>query len=189
MSNVQGGAGLIFVTLPGVFETLGPVLGVLVGSFFFLLLSFAALTSTVSLLEVPVSYVVDEHGIRRNRAVIIMSTIIFIIGIPSLLGNGYSAFFTKAFTLPGGSGDFMTLVGYITDVLLMLGGFLIVSFAAYVWKKENLEEEISQGFSGYKSSMIRKFLNFCISYLCPVLLALLFVLVVLNNFFGINLFG
>ncbi|MEO9871306.1 sodium-dependent transporter [Ekhidna sp.] len=189
MSNVQGGAGLIFVTLPGVFETLGSTLGVIVGGFFFLLLSFAALTSTVSLLEVPVSYVVDEYKVRRTRAVVIMSVIIFIIGIPSLIGNGYSEFFSTAFSLPGGSSDFMTLVGYITDVLLMFGGFLIVTFAAYIWKKENLAAEISQGYEGFNESIIKKILNFCISYLCPVLLAILFVMVVLNNFFGIDLLG
>ncbi|MEP1032295.1 sodium-dependent transporter [Ekhidna sp.] len=189
MSNVQGGAGLIFVTLPGVFETLGGTLGVIVGGFFFLLLSFAALTSTVSLLEVPVSYVVDEYKVKRSRAVVIMSLIIFVIGIPSLVGNGYSDFFTNAFQLPGGSGDFMTLVGYITDVLLMIGGFLIVTFAAYIWKKENLAEEISQGYPGFNDSIIKKLLNFCISYLCPAVLAILSIVVILNNFFGINLLG
>ncbi len=189
MSNVQGGAGLIFVTLPGVFETLGGTLGVIVGGFFFLLLSFAALTSTVSLLEVPVSYVVDEYKVKRTKAVIIMSAIIFVIGIPSLVGNGYSEFFSNAFNLPGGSSDFMTLVGYITDVLLMFGGFLIVTFAAYVWKKENLAEEISHGYPGFNDSIIKKLLNFCISYLCPVVLAILFVVVVFNNFLGINLLG
>ncbi|MEP5103371.1 MAG: sodium-dependent transporter [Ekhidna sp.] len=189
MSNVQGGAGLIFVTLPGVFETLGGTLGVIVGGFFFLLLSFAALTSTVSLLEVPVSYVVDEYKVKRKRAVIIMSVIIFLIGIPSLLGNGYSEFFTNAFNLPGGSSDFMTLVGYITDVLLMFGGFLIVTFAAYVWKKESLADEISQGYPGFNDSIIKKLLYFCISYLCPLVLGILFIVVVFNNFFGINLLG
>lgn len=189
MSDVQGGAGLIFVTLPGVFETLGGTLGVFVGGFFFLLLSFAALTSTVSLLEVPVSYVVDEYKVKRSRAVIIMSVIIFVIGIPSLVGNGYSEFFSNAFKLPGGSSDFMTLVGYITDVLLMFGGFLIVVFAAYVWKKENLAEEISQGYPGFNDSIIKKLLNFSISYLCPVVLGILFIVVVFNNFFGINLLG
>ncbi len=189
MSNVQGGAGLIFVTLPGVFETLGGTLGVIVGGFFFLLLSFAALTSTVSLLEVPVSYVVDEYKVKRSRAVVIMSLIIFVIGIPSLLGNGYSDFFTNAFQLPGGSGDFMTLVGYVTDVLLMIGGFLIVTFAAYIWKKESLADEISLGYPGFNDSIIKKLLNFCISYLCPVVLAILSVVVIFNNFFGINLLG
>ncbi len=186
MENVQGGAGLIFVTLPGVFETLGPTLGVIVGGFFFLLLSFAALTSTVSLLEVPVSYVVDEYKVGRTKGVIIMALIIFVVGIPSLLGNGYSDFFSNAFVLPS-STDFMTLVGFITDTLLMFGGFWIVFFAAYIWKKENLEEEITQGYAGFSTSRVKMFLNFAISYLCPVLLAFLFIMVVMNNFFGISI--
>lgn len=189
MNEVQGGAGLIFITLPGVFETLGDTLGIFVGGFFFLLLSFAALTSAVSLLEVPVAYVVDEHGVKRSKGVLIMSTLIFLIGIPSMVGNGYSDFFSNAFVLPGGSKDFMTLVAYITDVLLMFGGFLIVTFAAYVWKKENLSEEISLGYPNFNQSLVKKFIDFNISYLCPIVLAFLTLMVVLNNFFGINLLG
>jgi NSS family neurotransmitter:Na+ symporter len=64
----NGGSGLIFVTLPGVFASLGPMLGVFIGALFFLLLSFAALTSTVSLLEVPVAYVIDEYKLKRKKA-------------------------------------------------------------------------------------------------------------------------
>ena len=187
MSNAEGGAGLIFTVLPSVFQTLGPTLGVIVGSFFFLLLSFAALTSTVSLLEVPVSYIVDEHHIKRNKATVIMSIIIFLVGIPSLLANGYSDFFTNKFSLPNGSTDFMTVIAYITDVLLMFGGALIVIFAIYVWKRKNLSDEISQGFHNYKSSFIKKLLEYCISCLCPTILIILFIMVVCNNFFGINL--
>ncbi|RED94362.1 sodium-dependent transporter [Marinoscillum furvescens] len=108
VSSNQAGPALIFITLPGVFETLGGV-GAFVGGFFFLLLSFAALTSTVSLLEVPVSYVVDELGYGRKKAVILVAVVIFLIGIPSLLANGYSAFFSTAFTLPGSS-DFLSAV-------------------------------------------------------------------------------
>ncbi|MEQ9230038.1 MAG: sodium-dependent transporter, partial [Cyclobacteriaceae bacterium] len=186
MENVQGGAGLIFVTLPGVFESLGPVLGAFIGGFFFLLLSFAALTSTVSLLEVPVSYAVDEYKVPRKAAVGVMAVIIFLAGIPSLVANGDSNFFSNQINLPNRS-DFMSMIGYVTDTLLMFGGFCIVVFAAYVWKKENLEEEISEGYPGYKSSFIRKFLNFSITYLCPALLFFLFVMVVMSNFFGISI--
>ncbi len=186
MENVQGGAGLIFVTLPGVFESLGPILGAFIGGFFFLLLSFAALTSTVSLLEVPVSYAVDEYKVPRKAAVGVMAVIIFLAGIPSLVANGDSNFFSNQINLPGRS-DFMSMIGYVTDTLLMFGGFCIVVFAAYVWKKENLEEEISEGYPGYKSSFIRKFLNFSITYLCPALLFFLFVMVVMSNFFGISI--
>ncbi|MFT5954553.1 MAG: NSS family neurotransmitter:Na+ symporter [Cyclobacteriaceae bacterium] len=182
-----GGPGLIFATLPGVFETLGPILGIVVGSFFFLLLSFAALTSTVSLLEVPVSYVVDELKMPRKRAVVAVSTFIFIVGIPSLIGNGYSDFFTNGFTIPGSS-DFISFLGKLADILLLFGGCCIVTFAAYVWKKHNLHEELAEGFEGYHGSFIKSFINVTVSYISPVLLALLFVFVFLDNFFGVSIF-
>jgi len=189
LSNVQGGAGLIFAALPSVFESLGPGLGNVMGALFFLLLSFAALTSTVSLLEVPVAYLVDERKISRQRATIIVATIIFLVGIPSLLGNGYSAFFSSFITYVGASSgtDFMTFLGHIADTMLLFGGLMIVSFAAYTWKKENLHEELAQGYEGYHESRVKIFIGFAINYLCPVVISILLVLVVLGNFFGFDI--
>ncbi|MDH5475098.1 MAG: sodium-dependent transporter [Cyclobacteriaceae bacterium] len=187
-----GGAGLIFSTLPSVFEKMGPTLGVVIGSLFFLLLSFAALTSTVSLLEVPVSYVVDEHKVKRTRAVWGVAILIFIVGIPSLLGNGYSTFFTEFVTYFGAEKptDFMTFIGHVAnDTFLPLGGFLISVFAAYVWKKASLSDEISQGYPNYKGSIVEKYINFTISYLCPTILGVLFILTVLDRFFSISVVG
>jgi len=186
-----GGPGLIFETLPGIFASLGPVLGVFIGASFFLLLSFAALTSTVSLLEVPVSYVVDEHKINRKVAVWLVAGLIFIVGIPSLLANGASPYFSNFITYIGAdkATDFMTFIGHIAnDSFLPLGGALIVIFAAYVWKKHNLSEEIEQGFEGYKGSFVKKYINFSISYLAPIVLISIFILTVLDRFFGIQLF-
>lgn len=182
----QAGPGLIFVTLPGVFATLGSGLGAFIGAFFFLLLSFAALTSTVSLLEVPVSYVVDEWGVGRKKAVIIVAAVIFTVGIPSLLANGASDFFGNAFAIPGSS-DFLSLMAGMADILLLFGGCLIVTFAAYIWKKHNLHEEVASGYEGYHQSFVKKGLDFLVSYLCPAVLGILFVLVLLNNFFGVQL--
>ena len=190
---VDGGPGLIFITLPGIFESLGPTMGVVVGAAFFLLLSFAALTSTVSLLEVPVSYVVDEHKWDRKKAVWTVAALIFLIGIPSLLSNGASAFWSNFMDIIGmgreGMTDFsfMTFIGWVAnDTFLPLGGMLISFFAAYIWKKENLGEELSRGDKNYKGSNVEKYINFCLSYLAPVVLAIIFVLTVMNRFFGIE---
>jgi len=189
MTDITGGAGLIFATLPQVFQSLGPTLGIVVGSFFFLLLSFAALTSTVSLLEVPVSYVVDEFKVPRNKGVIIMAVIIFGVGLPSLVGNGYSTFFSQFVTYVGADSptDFMSFLGHLADVMLLLGGALIVTFAAYVWKKENLHAELAEGNDSYHGSAVKKLIGFAVSYVAPALLIVLFVLVVLSNFFGISI--
>ncbi len=190
IASVSGGPGLIFVTLPGVFESFGPVLGVLVGATFFLLLSFAALTSTVSLLEVPVSYAVDELSIERKKAVWGIALFIFVIGIPSLMANGYSSFFSAFITYLGNDAptDFMTMVQDIAnDSLLPLGGCLIAFFGAYVWKKANLNAEIAEGNPGYRGSFVEKFVNLMVSYFCPAVLGIMFVLTVLDRFFGIEL--
>ena len=72
------------------------------------------------------------------------------------------------------------------DTFLPMGGATIAFFAAYIWKKQNLNEEISQGYEGYKGSFIEKYMNFAISYLCPILLGGIFFLTVLSRFFGIN---
>lgn len=192
MTNLQSGPGLIFITLPEVFRNMGPILGIVVGSFFFLLLSFAALTSTVSLLEVPVAYVVDEFNFRRNRAVLIVSIVIFILGMPSLVGNGYSSFFSNNFTIPfigdnPSSTDFLSMSASIADTILLLGGSLIVFFAAYVWKKNNLHEEIAKGYDNYHGSIAKKIINFGVTILSPLLLFVLFIIVIANNFLGIDL--
>ncbi len=187
-----GGAGLIFVTLPGIFQSLGPVLGIVIGSLFFMLLSFAALTSTVSLLEVPVSYAVDELRWSRKKAVWSIAGFIFVVGIPSLLANGASDFFSNFMFIPGDGKvtDFMTVIGYIAnDTLLPLGGLLISFFAAYIWRKENLDQEISTGDDSYLDSFVQKFMHVTISFICPLILAMLFVFTVLDRFLGIKVFG
>lgn len=183
------GPDLIFVTLPQVFEQIGTG-GALVGALFFLLLCFAALTSTVSLLEVPVSYVVDEFKIRRKRAVWLVAGLIFLIGIPSLIGNGYSEFFTNFITYVGADQptSFLGFIGSVAnDTMLPLGGFLVVFFAAYVWKKHNLDDELAKGNPNYKGSFIQKYLNVAIYFISPVILGVIFILTVLGTFFGINL--
>jgi len=189
MEGAGGGPALIFVTLPQIFGSIGGSLGVVVGTGFFLLLCFAALTSTVSLLEVPVAYLVDEKGIRRNKAVIIMGVIIFVVGIPSLLGYGYSEFFSSFIKLGGSdtATDFLSFIAALAnDTLLPLGGCLIAFFAAHVWKKHNLDEELANGAPKYKGSFLQKYLNFAISYLAPIILGLLFIFTVLSTFFGIS---
>ena len=187
----NGGPGLIFVTLPGVFQTLGPLLGVVIGSLFFLLLSFAALTSTVSLLEVPVSYLVDERNMPRKKAVWLTAGGIFLVGIPSLLSNGSSEFWTAFTHLPGREDpvSFMTLIEFVaSDSFLPLGGFLISVFTAYVWRTASLDEEVAIGNDGFLGSPLQKFLNFGIQFLAPVILGIIFVLTVLDRFWGYNPF-
>ena len=182
------GPGLVFVALPAIFQAMGPVLGTIVGALFFLLLCFAALTSTISLLEIPVAYLRDEHKFSRKKSVIIMATIIFLLGLPSMLSFGTVEVFTNFVYYQGQSKSFMDLITDIFSVIaLPLGGFLMSLFIATRWKTKNLSAEITQGYSGYAGSVIEKILNFIMVYVAPLALGLMFVLTVLEKFFGIQL--
>ncbi|RDX35589.1 sodium-dependent transporter [Kangiella sp. HD9-110m-PIT-SAG07] len=188
----NGGAGLIFATLPGVFEGLGPILGIVIGATFFLLLSFAALTSTVSLLEVPVAYLVDEKKIKRPVAVWGMATLIFLLGLPSLLGNGAVEQLTSFMTLYRDGQEqmisFMDFVELIaSDTFLPLGGTVIAIFTAYVWKKNNLNAELMEGRET-DSKWMMSYINFAVMFFCPIILGAITIITILERFFGIQVF-
>ena len=186
--ETQGGPGLIFQVFPKIFEGLGPLTGTVIGSTFFILLSFAAITSTVSLLEVPVSYLVDEYKVERKYSVWIVAFIILLIGIPSALSQGKIVFFSEFITYFGNDKpiDFMQfIIDVSNDTLLPFGGFLITMYVSFVWKKRNLSDEISKGNPNYKGSLVEKYINFSITYICPLILGSIFLLTFLNKFFGI----
>ena len=186
--ETQGGPGLIFEVFPKIFENLGEITGVVVGSTFFILLSFAAITSTVSLLEVPVSYLVDEYKINRKYSVWIVATGILLIGIPSALSQGKVEFFSEFITYFGGDKpiDFMQfIIDLSNDTLLPFGGFLITMYVAFIWKKKNLSNEISKGNPNYTGSIVEKYINFSITYICPLILGTIFILTFLNKYFNI----
>ena len=186
--ETEGGPGLIFQVFPKIFEGLGPLTGTVIGSTFFILLSFAAITSTVSLLEVPVSYLVDEYKVERKYSVWIVAFIILMIGIPSALSQGKTVFFSEFITYFGNDKpiDFMQfIIDVSNDTLLPFGGFLITIYVSFVWKKRNLSDEISKGNPNYKGSLIEKYINFSITYVCPLILGSIFLLTFLNKFFGI----
>ncbi|NJD77304.1 MAG: sodium-dependent transporter [Candidatus Methanoperedens sp.] len=90
------GVQLAFVTLPSVFQEMS--FGIFLGAVFFLLLFFAALTSAVSMLEVPVATLIDSYGFERKKATLIVSTIIILVGLPSALS--YTALKLELFGMP-----------------------------------------------------------------------------------------
>ncbi|UZR96429.1 sodium-dependent transporter [Chondrinema litorale] len=145
------GPGLVFVALLGVFKSMPVLVGKFVGGSFFLLLCFAALTSTISLLEVPVAYLIDEKKWSRIKAVSVMAILIFLIGLPSMLSYGAVDFLSNFTFYEGSSKTFMDVVQDIFFVIsLPLGGFLLSIFIAYKWKMNNLSAEISYGFKSYQ---------------------------------------
>lgn len=124
--NPETGPALIFLTLPAVFQSMP--LGSLFGVIFFAILTIAALTSAISLLEVVVAYFVDELSWRRSLAAPLVGLAIFLLGIPSSLSSGALPQL-QLWGLP-----FLDLMDWITaNLLLPLGGLLMVIFVGWVW--------------------------------------------------------
>lgn len=184
------GPGLVFVALPGVFESMGPIMGKIFGGSFFLLLCFAALTSTISLLEVPVSYITDEFKKPRKATVAILAIIIFIVGLPSLFSNGAVKELTEFVHYGGETKSFMDLViDVFSDLALPVGGFLTAIFVSYKWKTRNLANEIENGHSNFRGSIEEKFVNVMLGVISPLVVGFIIIVTVLEKFFDYSVFG
>jgi len=182
------GPALIFIVLTGAFQNMGGVVGRIIGSSFFLLICFAALTSTVSLLEVPVAYFVDQKKYPRKPVVWSMALVIFVLGLPSMFSQGKVPWLNK---LPfHNSPDFLTFISELCDIGLTVGACLMCFFIRNRWKINNFHEELAIGNNKYLGSWMKSYLNFAITTLCPALLSILAVLVILDKFVGLEwLFG
>jgi NSS family neurotransmitter:Na+ symporter len=170
------GPALVFNVLPRVFETMPG--GTLVGVFFFVLLAIAALTSTVSLLEVPVAFLVDQKKWSRKKAVWSLAALVFVVGLPSALAQGTSEFFTT-FTLFGQTG-FLGVMNFVfSDLSLPIGGFFLCIFVGWVWGTKNATDEMLLGSPSWVSKTVFLWPPL-IRFLCPVI-----IFIVLLNVFGV----
>jgi NSS family neurotransmitter:Na+ symporter len=154
------GVGLVFMALPAAFAAMP--FGQLFGFLFFILLAIAAVTSTVGLLEVPVAYVMDKWKLSRKHSTFYTTVAIFLIGVPSTLSLGPLAKFTL-----GGKTYFDWFDFICSNILLPLGGLLVVLFSGYAWKKAGEEAGLS-GF-WYKLWML------CLRYLAPLVVIAIFL--------------
>ncbi|MGZ7442386.1 sodium-dependent transporter [Paenibacillus sp. TH7-28] len=154
----DAGPSLVFIALPAAFSAMP--LGAFFGGLFFVLLAIAALTSSVSLLEVPVSYVMDRWGWGRVKSVVIISILVLLVGLPSVLSFGI----IPAFTDMGGKTFFDWLDFITSNILLPIGGLITTVFVGYFWK--NAAEA-----AGLKVGWFRVWL-FMVRYIAPVLVFL-----------------
>ena len=133
------GPGLVFVVAPQIFAGMGGF-GVIFSALFFLALMIAALTSSVSLLEVVVAYLMDEKNMSRKTAVYGTSIVMLILCVLSSLSLGIMSNVT---ILGVGFFDFFDI---LTDkIFLAIGGMLLAIFAGWFLKKEDLKDELTNG--------------------------------------------
>lgn len=167
-----GGAGMVFVTLTALLSTIPPEPwgGIVFGTGFFLLLAIAALTSSISLLEVATSWMVDERGAGRRRAAVTLGAVAFTIGIPSALSNGAVGWLSS---LPGFGMDFLTFVFTIFGQYSLVVGALLTSlFVGWFWGVKNAGDEVRVDDGRFPLARTWAFL---IRFACPT--AILLVLV------------
>lgn len=172
----QSGPSLVFITLPMIFQEMTG--GYFFALIFFVLLVIAALTSTISVLEVVVAYVSEELNMSRRKATILSAGSISVLGILCTLSQG---------PMPeihiGNRNLFDILEFASANIMLPLGGLLIVLFAGWYMKREDLYDEISNKKT-LKIHLIWAY-YFIIRFLAPVAIALVF----LNGLGFFGMFG
>lgn len=185
---------LIFTFLPKIFLALQVSIGYvgasIVAGAFFLLVFFAAVTSLVSIIEVPVSYLVTEKKFTRKKSLIALLATAGILTLFATVSFGMVAFFTEFVSYGDGPKSFFSVISDIFyETILPLNGLLVCLFVSYRWKKKNLSEELAEGGNNYIGSLSEKYINFALSTFIPVILLSIFLNTVALKFFGMSLLG
>ena len=178
--------------LPNIFLTLQDSIGYFgasaFASIFFLLVFFAAITSLVSIIEVPVAYLIDEKKLSRSRALTLLAIGGGLLVIMSALSFGVLTIFTEFITYAGQSKSFFdVIVDVFYDTILPLNGLMVCLFVSFKWKQYRLGEELAQGNQHYSGSWIEKYVNFSLRTFIPLILLLIFCNTVAQKFFAYSL--
>lgn len=157
-SAMGAGPGLMFITLPKVFLSMPG--GQLIGGAFFFLVLFAALTSSISLMETIVSILMDRLGWNRLFSTVMSTIFVLLAGIPSSLGFGVWSHVT-----PLGM-DILDFFDFLSNTLLMpIVSFLICFIVAYILKPDFIIEEAKAEGATFRTE---KFYRFMIRVVAPI---------------------
>lgn len=163
-SALNQGPGLMFVTLPKVFDSMAG--GNIVGIVFFILVFFAALTSSISLMETIVSIFMDKFKIKRSIICIIVMFASMLIAVPSSLGNGI---WSDILIL---GKDFLSFFDFLSNNIMMpITALLTCIFVGFVIKTKAVEDEVELS-DPFKA---KKLYRIMIKYVCPVFLVVILI--------------
>ena len=166
--NPQSGPGLVFETLPFVFGQM-PAGGV-VAILFFLALLVAALTSSISMLEVAVAYLVEEKKFSRLWACVVLFAVCWVVGAVCSLSFGP----LSDIKIDGGNiFDFFDNLS--SNILMTLGSLLTVLFVGWRLKKTDVYDEFTNGGTLSRNAKLFGVLWFLIRYVCPLAIAAIFI--------------
>lgn len=166
--NPQSGPGLVFETLPFVFGQMPA--GGIVAILFFLALLVAALTSSISMLEVAVAYLVEEKKFSRVWACVVLFVLCWVVGAVCSLSFG-----PLAGVKIGGGNLFDFFDGLSSNVLMTLGSLFTVVFVGWRLKKTDVYDEFTNGGSLSRNARIFGVLWFLIRYVAPLAIIIIFI--------------
>ncbi len=166
------GPGLMFITLPKVFNSIPGVMGSVIGILFFVLVLFAALTSSISLMETVVSIFRDKFGWSRKLTCLLVLIGCIALGIPSSLGFGVWSHINI------GGNTFLDMFDIFSNSILMpIVAFLTCIFIGYVIKPQTLIDEVEEGGKAFKRKGL---FTVMIKYIAPICIVLILVSSVLD---------
>ncbi|MFQ5676085.1 MAG: sodium-dependent transporter, partial [bacterium] len=170
------GAGLIFVVLPNIFNEI--FLGGLFGTGFFILLGIAAVTSLISIVEVPAAYFIDELKWSRKKSVWVAGVGAFVAGIPAALSLGAVDWLSNLITIEGRNYGFLDLMNQLFgQYSLIIGSLGVAVFVGWKWGTANANKEITEGHPGFKYGAT---FAFFIRFFAPIAIAGLLIYLILN---------
>ncbi len=146
------GPGLIVSVLPALFDNMGSI-GLIVALAFFALMTIASLTSSISMLEVPVAYSVESRGMARPKAAIVTGSIITLISLVIVFN------FDPLFDW---------VVNFTTERSQPLLSLFICIFAAWIWRRNEILDEIRQGSPEAEQGIFWKVWPFYVKFICPL---------------------
>ena len=183
MRDEVGGStvGMLFISLPELFYTEVPF-GIVLGPLFYVLVALAALTSTISLLEVVSAYLIDQRGITRHKATIGAGAAIFVFTIFAALSFTGTPILSTMEVFAGKAGWFSTADHFVSNWMLPTGGFFITLAAGWFMTRDDTESELVDGTepSWFKYGAWR----FFIRWVAPVAVAAIIVFVIRGTDFS-----
>ena len=155
---LTSGESLIFEVLPILFDIMG-VSGIIVAILFFALLSIAALTSAISILEVPVSLVIEKKSLSRPKATLL---------------TGGSVFTVSSITIMNFDALFPLILDFTTKYSITIISAIFCIYVGWIWKRTSLLKELQSGSPDIEKSLFWKIWPNYVKYVCPILIALIF---------------
>jgi len=150
---------LIFNVLPALFQQMGTA-GPVVALLFFLLMSLAALTSSISLLEVPVAYVIENHNNKRSTTSWVIGGLITLLSLVIVFN------FELLFGL---------VIAITTKYSQPLLGLFFCIYAGWVWQRNQALLEIKKGYEDAQSSFFWKVWPWYVKFICPLFIIIMFI--------------